>query len=76
MIVTVHTVLPNPGGVTFGSTVAKGVGIDPETGDTIHFGGDWRPMAALAEAVWELGEVDAEVEDWAIVRRIPAVKEN
>lgn len=55
-----------------GGTVAIGVGVDTKTGEEVRFGGDHRPMLALAEAIEEHGPVNAEVEDWAILSRGPA----
>ena len=34
-----------------GSTLGYGWGTDEATGEDVFFAGDWRPMAALAEAV-------------------------
>jgi hypothetical protein len=48
------------------STVATGDGVD-ENGAEVHFAGDWRPMAAIREAI-EMGEEPtAEVPDWAVL---------
>jgi hypothetical protein len=53
--------------MTPGSTVAIGHGVDIDTGDPVTFGGDWRPMLVLQEAVLAEGEALAEVPDWAVV---------
>lgn len=50
-------------------TTAIGIGRDTTTGELIRFGGDWRPMAALAEAVAMDGSAEAEVPLWAILSR-------
>lgn len=70
MIVTVHTVNAASG------SVWTAEGTDTETGATITFGGDWRPMRDLAEFVAEEGEIDAQIEDWQILSTFPAAKFN
>ena len=67
MIVEVHTVTH-----TAGQSVTNAEGTDPDTGDAVFFGGDWRPMQILAEIVEAEGPVLAEIEDWQITRITPA----
>ena len=62
--VLVEQVLPKPG-----ETIWLARGIEPETGDTIVFGGDWRPMSELALVVSEDGLTDAVVEPWQVLTR-------
>jgi hypothetical protein len=64
--VIVQQVLPEPG-----STVWRGRGVEITTGDYVLFGGDWRPMYALAEQLQEVDEVLADVPVWAVLTRTP-----
>jgi hypothetical protein len=49
-----------------GGSVAVGHGVD-EAGNLVRFAGDWRPMVAIAEALAEEGEVEADVPEWAFI---------
>lgn len=48
-------------------SVGVGIGRDTETGEQVRFGGDWRPMRDLAEAVAEGEEPVVEVENWQVL---------
>lgn len=61
MILTVSEVTPKPG-----STVWEGYGTTAE-GTKVWFAGDWRAMEGLMLLVEDMGEVEAEVEDWQIL---------
>lgn len=62
MRVIVTEVTPQPG-----ATVWKGKGFTPE-GKEVVFAGDWRQMSALLTMLEVEGEVDAEVEQWQVLR--------
>lgn len=47
------------------STIGFGVGSD-ETGKRWRFVGDWRPMAAICEALEAGEDVEANVPEWAL----------
>lgn len=64
MILTVTDVEIAPG-----QSVWTGTGIEEESGDVVIFAGDWRAMEGLMLLVEDFGEVEAEVEDWQILRR-------
>ncbi len=51
-------------------TVLVLTGTDAE-GRRVMFGGDWRPMADLINAVWHEGEAVAEVEPWQVLATWP-----
>jgi 2-iminoacetate synthase ThiH len=66
-------VLVEAGAVNWdGGSVATATGTDTETGDTVVFAGDWRPMRDLASLLEEEGEIVCEVEEWQILRRTSA----
>lgn len=50
-----------------GGTIAIGHGTELESGDRVTFGGDWRPMRDLADAVFDHGEILVTVEDWQVL---------
>ena len=64
MILEVHTILP-----ALGASVWTAIGTNPETGDEVTFGGDWRAMRNLGEMD---GPIMVEVEDWQILSTTPA----
>jgi hypothetical protein len=64
MDVLVTQVIPDPG-----ETVWTGRGTDTETGDRVLFGGDWRPMLELHNALETEPEVVADVPTWSVIRR-------
>lgn len=57
-----------------GSTIGIGRGTDPK-GRTVWFGGDWRPMVGLAQAVAEQGEVEASVDSWQLITNMSLICE-
>lgn len=61
MILSILRVFPRPG-----STVWVGEGEDAD-GRVVSFGGDWRPMRDLAEALREAGSAEAWIEDWQVL---------
>lgn len=61
MNVTVESIQLTPG-----STIATGYGRD-ERGRLVLFGGDWRPMEALQEALRHGEEPTAYIEPWQIL---------
>jgi hypothetical protein len=65
--ILVDTVHASPG-----TTVWTAEGEDSETGERVVFGGDWRQMSGLLDAVENEGEVVAYVEDWQILGRVVA----
>lgn len=60
--IVVDTVHARPG-----DTVWTAEGDDLRTGERVLFGGDWRQMSGLLDAVENAGEIVAYVEDWQIL---------
>lgn len=60
-----------------GGSTATATGVDTVSGDTVTFGGDWRPMRDLAEALQAAVDTGADLEDlpvaevpsWAVLNR-------
>jgi len=48
-------------------TIATGAGYDVETHERVTFGGDWRPMRGIAEAIDQGEAPEAHVPDWAVL---------
>lgn len=57
----VHVLQVEPAG-----SVAIGTGLDDD-GKTVRFGGDWRPMADIAQALEAGEDVEVELEGWQIL---------
>ena len=57
--------------VSIDGTIGQGRGLDVETGQRVVFGGDWRPMQALGEAVDDGEEPLVEIEEWQVLRTGP-----
>lgn len=57
-------------------TVAIGVGTDLESGATIKFAGDHRPMQVIADAIKEGKEPVADVPAWAVLVVTPRPRFN
>ena len=57
-----------------GSSIWHGEGTDLVTGETVLFGGDWRPMRDIADALSNADEdsepIVAEVPSWAVVQAV------
>ena len=53
--------------VTIYGTVGVGYGRIAESGEPIRFGGDWRPMGNLAEAVILGEQPEVEIEPWQVL---------
>jgi len=58
---------------TFSShgSVTTAQGLSEDGSQIITFGGDWRVMRDLFEALAEESAVDADIESWQIVRSLP-----
>lgn len=61
--VSVTSVVPN-------GSIAIAFGTNVETGKKVSFGGDWRPLRDVAEAIDNGEYVEVEVEEWQLLHFI------